>query len=210
MANAVYPKYKQSILSGDASSDLTQSGATVAPFVAMVDTGTYTYNASHQYYSSLSGLVGTDQQITTPTTTSGVFDGDDVTYTAVSGSSVEAFVIYRKNAGANTTWRLVIYEDTAVTGLPVTPNGGNITITWNASGIFLISDIRLKQDITQIGKCMDIGVYEFAYIGTRERVHGLMAQEVEKVLPCAVIEFQHRDGVRKAVNYNTVQQRLAA
>ena len=24
----------------------------------------------------------------------------------------------------------------SVTGLPVTPNGGNITVTWNASGIF--------------------------------------------------------------------------
>jgi hypothetical protein len=48
---------------------------------------------------------------------------------------VEALVLYRKNAGANTTWRLVAYIDTGVTGLPVTPNGSDITITWNASGI---------------------------------------------------------------------------
>jgi len=44
-------------------------------------------------------------------------------------------VFYRKNAGANTTWRLVAYVDTGGTGLPVTPNGGNINLNWNASGI---------------------------------------------------------------------------
>lgn len=213
MANAVYPKYKQSLLSADASVDLLQSTANIAPYVAMVDTGTYTYSSSHQFYSSLSGLVGTDQQITTPTATNGTFDGDDVTFTAVSGSSVEALVVYRKNAGANSTWRLVLYEDTTVTGLPVTPNGGNITVTWNASGIFLISDERLKENIKQIGEYAGsgLGVYEFNYIGLGySRVRGLMAQDVEKVLPSAVIEFKHRDGVRKAVNYDAVAQRLAA
>jgi len=134
MANAIYPTFKNSLLQGDASTALTGSGTT-GLFAALVDTGTYTYSAAHQFYSSLSGIVGTDQEITTPTTTGGLIDGGDCTFTAVSGSSVEAIVLYRKNAGANTTWRLVAYIDTSVTGLPVTPNGGNITITWNASGI---------------------------------------------------------------------------
>jgi hypothetical protein len=44
-------------------------------------------------------------------------------------------VIYVQNAGASTTWRLFAYIDTGVTGLPVVTNGGDITITWNASGI---------------------------------------------------------------------------
>jgi hypothetical protein len=134
MANAVYPKYKESLLNGDANTALTGSGAT-GLYAALVDTGIYTYSAAHQFYSSLSGVVGTDQEITSPTLTNGLIDGGDVTFTAVSGASVEAIVLYRKNAGANTTWRLVAYIDTGVTGLPVTPNGGNITITWNASGI---------------------------------------------------------------------------
>lgn len=136
MTNAVYPKFKQSLLTeADASKSLDQSTANVAPFAALVDTGTYTYSAAHQFYSSLSGVVGTDQQITTPTVASGLFDGDDVTFPSVTGNSVEAVVVYRKNAGANTTWRLVLYDDTSITGAPVTPNGGNITVTWNASGI---------------------------------------------------------------------------
>jgi len=137
MANAIYPKYKEALLNASANSAITGSGTT-GLYVALVDTGTYTYSASHEFYSSLSGVVGTDQEITTPTLTGGVVDGGDVTFSAVSGNSVEALVIYRKNAGANTTWRLVAYIDTGQTGLPVTPNGGNITITWNASGIFAL------------------------------------------------------------------------
>jgi hypothetical protein len=136
MANALYPKFKQSLLAGDANADLDNDTSTDGVYVALVDTGTYTYSSAHQFYSDLSGVVGTDQRITAPTVTNGLLDGGDVTFTAVSGSSAEALVIYRKNSGANTTWRLVAYIDTGVTGLPVTPNGGDITITWNASGIF--------------------------------------------------------------------------
>ena len=136
MANALYPTWKSALLQNSADSDLDGTGST-GVFVALVDTGTYTYSAAHEFYSSLSGIVGTDQEIgATKSYTAGTFDGGNVTFTAVTGSSAEALVIYRKNAGANTTWRLVAYIDTGVTGLPVAPNGGDITITWNASGIF--------------------------------------------------------------------------
>ena len=138
MANALYPKWKEALLQNSADSDLDGSGTT-GVYVALVDTGTYTYNAAHEFYSSLSGIVGTDQEIgATKSYSAGVFDGGDVTFTSVTGNTVEALVIYRKNAGANTTWRLIAYIDTGVTGLPVTPNRGNISITWNASGIFAL------------------------------------------------------------------------
>jgi activator of HSP90 ATPase len=135
VANAVYPLFKGFLLTAAASVSLNVNDATDGPFVALVDTGTYTYSAAHDFYNDLSGIVGTDQRIATPTTASGLFDGDNLTYTAVSGATVEALVIYRHNAGANSTWKLVAYIDTSVTGLPVTPNGGDITVTWNASGI---------------------------------------------------------------------------
>jgi hypothetical protein len=138
MANAVYPEYKQNLLAGTSNRDLDNNTATDGPFVALVDTGTYTYSGAHEFYNELSGIVGTDQRITAPTVANGTLDGGDLTYTSVSGNSVEALIIYRKNSGANTTWALVIYIDTSVTGLPVTPNGGNITVTWHASGIFTI------------------------------------------------------------------------
>lgn len=138
MANAIYPLFKQELMKGTSNNLLNSSEGTTGVFAALVDTGTYTYSSAHQFYSSLSGIVGTDQEITTKTQTNGTFDGDNITFTAVSGNSVEAIVLYRKNAGANTTWPLIAYIDTSVTGLPVSPNGGNITITWNASGIFTL------------------------------------------------------------------------
>ena len=137
MANAVYPIYKQAQKTGATNISLNVDDATDGPFCALIDTGLYTYDAAHDFYNDLAGIVGTDQRITVPTVSAaGTFDGGDLTYTSVSGNSVEALVIYRHNVGANTTWRLVLYEDTGVTGLPVTPNGGNITVTFNASGIW--------------------------------------------------------------------------
>jgi hypothetical protein len=138
MPNALYNPYKQSLLAGDTLADLDNDTVNDGVYAALVDTGTYTFSATHQFYSQLSGIVGTDQRITTPTITNGVFDGTDVTFPSVTGNTAEAIVLYRRNAGANSTWRLIAFIDTGVTGLPVTPNGGNITVTWNAQGIFAL------------------------------------------------------------------------
>lgn len=139
MANNIYRLYAQEILKANADHELDSSEGATGVFCSLIDTGTYTFAQTHQYFSSLSGIVGTDQEITTKTQALGVFDGDNLTYTAVSGATVEAVVLYRKNAGANTTWPLIVFIDTGVTGLPVTPNGGDITVTWNASGIFKLT-----------------------------------------------------------------------
>jgi hypothetical protein len=134
MANALYPKWKEQLLQFTANNDL--SLGTVK--VALVDTGVYTYSSSDQYYSALSGaVVGTPQTIGSKTFTNGVFDGSDVTYSTLSGNSVEAIVIFIDTGNASTS-PLVAYFDTDVNGLPVIPNGGDIVITWNASGIFAL------------------------------------------------------------------------
>jgi hypothetical protein len=140
MPNALYPLYKQKLLNPGTLG--TTSGTAVdlsddTIRVALVDTGTYTYSGSHEFYSSVSGVVGTPQALASKTVTNGVFDAADVTFTAVSGASVEALVIY-KDTGTAGTSSLIAYIDTVSSGLPVTPNGGDITITWNASGIFTL------------------------------------------------------------------------
>ena len=142
MANALYPKWKEQLEQGTASALLNGSGTT-GVYACLVDTAVYTYNAAHEFYDAggasdvVDGLIGTPMEIgATKTFTGGVFDGADVTFSAVTGATAEAIVIFVKNAGAQTTWRLAAYMDTGVTGLPVTPNGGNIAVTWNASGIF--------------------------------------------------------------------------
>jgi hypothetical protein len=60
-----------------------------------------------------------------------------------------------------------------------------------------MSDIRLKSNIVRVGTHpLGVGIYEYDIFDRRER--GVMAQEVEKVRPEAVIE--HPDGY-KMVNY---------
>jgi hypothetical protein len=131
VANALYPKWKEQLLQFTTNNNL--SAGTVK--VALVDTGVYTYNSADQFYSSvLSAVVGTPQTIGSKTFTNGVFDGADVTFPTVTGASIEALVLYVDTGTAGTS-PLVAYIDTSVTGLPVTPNGGDISITWNASGI---------------------------------------------------------------------------
>jgi Chaperone of endosialidase len=208
MANAVYPKFKQSLITeADANKSLDQS-STSAPFASLVTTsGGYTYSAAHQFYSSLTNVQGTDVAITTPTVVNGLFDGDDCTFTAVSGTVIGAIVIYRKNSGANTTWRLVLYEDTSVTGLPVTPNGGNIVITWNASGIFQLSDVRAKKDIRKICDLYPgLGLYDYRYRDGVDTQIGLLAQEVAEIVPEAVGKL----GRFLGVDYGRVMRELAA
>ena len=133
MANALYPKWKEALLQFTTNNNL--SSGTVK--VALVTAG-YTYSSSDQYYSSVSAsVVGTPQTLTSKTYTDGVFDAADVTFTAVTGSQVVSLVIYIDTGNAATS-PLVAFIDTSVTNLPVTPNGGDIAITWNASGIFAL------------------------------------------------------------------------
>lgn len=133
MANALYPKWKEAIIQASSNSSLTGTLK-----VVLVDTGTYTYSASHEFLTSLTGTGGTAQTIGSKTYTNGVLDGADVTLTAVAGTvTYEALVLYLDTGVAGTS-RLVAFFDTGVTGLPVTSNGGDISVTWNASGIFAL------------------------------------------------------------------------
>jgi len=140
MANALYPSWKEALLQHTANSNLNGTGDT-GVWVALYDVGAGgAYDAADVFYSSISaGVVGTPVEIgATKSYTGGVFDGGNATFTGVTGAQSEALIIYRKTAGANTEWRLVAYLDTGVTGLPVTPNSGDISVTWNASGIFAL------------------------------------------------------------------------
>jgi len=132
MANAIYPKAKQKFL--DALIDMP----TDTIKIALIDTALYTYSAAHEFYSSASAAqVGTPVTLASKTITSGVFDADNVTFTSVTGASVEALIIY-KDTGSAATSPLIMYIDVAASGLPVTPNGNNIDVQFNASGIFAL------------------------------------------------------------------------
>ena len=133
MANAIYPKWKEAVANG--GSNVALSGTLKA---ALIDTGVVSYNAAHDFYDDINaGVIGTPVALASKTYTNGVLDAADTTFTAVSGASVEAIVLYIDTGVAGTS-RLFAWIDTGVTGLPFTPSGGNVQITWNASGIVAI------------------------------------------------------------------------
>jgi hypothetical protein len=146
--NALYPKWKQALeQEAQANKSLDQVDVANGVYCALVTIGgaNYVYSQAHQFYSDLGANVqGTPLQVTAPTVNVGtvgantglIFDGNDCTFISVAGT-VGALVLYRHNAGANTTWRLVYYLDTPAAGLPVTPAGGNIIVAWSPNGIFL-------------------------------------------------------------------------
>jgi hypothetical protein len=126
MANALYDYGRQRFLEGSFNW-LTDTVKAI-----LVDAGSYTVNLStHQYLSDVSSgaRVTTPVTLTSKTTTSGAADAADVTFSAVSGPSIEAIILY-KDTGVEATSPLIAYIDTA-TGLPITPNGGDIIVTWD-------------------------------------------------------------------------------
>jgi hypothetical protein len=137
MANALYVAFRNGVL-GSHATRVDLDADTIK--AALIDHGTDTPNVTtDDFYNDISaGLVGALSSAftnkTIGTVAAGVFDADNITFTAVSGNSVESVNII-KDTGTGSSSDLIAYFDTG-TGLPVTPNGGDITVTWNASGIF--------------------------------------------------------------------------
>lgn len=126
MANALYDKGREGFLNGDIDWPADDIRA------ILIDTADYTLSIStHEFLSSVpvAARVAVSASFTGKTSTNGIADAADITFTAVTGDQSEALIIY-KHTGSDATARLIAFMDTA-TGLPVLPNGGNITVTWD-------------------------------------------------------------------------------
>lgn len=130
MANAIYDKGREAFLSGAINWGIGTGGDDIR--VILVDVADYTVNLSADNFLDdvpVAARVSTSTALTGKSVTDGVADADNVILTSVTGDPAEALVIY-KHTGTESTSNLIAYIDTA-TGLGVTPNGGNITITWD-------------------------------------------------------------------------------
>lgn len=124
MANVLYDFGRELFLGGS----ISWANDTIK--CALINTGVYTFSAAHTSITSItSGIVGTaSSAFAGKTVTTGIADANDVTIAAVSGSTISAIVIYKDGTPGTP---LIAYIDTAASGLPVTPNGGDITISWS-------------------------------------------------------------------------------
>jgi len=140
MANSLYPLWKNALMTDLATNKSLDLAApnNCAICLVTIGTGGYTYSSNHQYYTDLTGVQGSGVALPSPVLTAGVFSAGGIVFTAVSGTAIGALVQYRQNTGANSTWRLVMYEDTGIIGIPMVPNGGNLIVTWSNQGIFAL------------------------------------------------------------------------
>jgi len=128
MANALFDKGREGFLDGSIDWDTD----TIKECLVRG----YTVNlATHQFLSDITGggggtIVATSAALGTKTVTAGVADAADVTHTAVGAGAAIPYIIIYKDTGVAGTSRLIGYIDTA-TNLPVTPNGGDITVAWD-------------------------------------------------------------------------------
>lgn len=133
MANAMFDPGREGFLDGTIDFDTATIKAALVR--------SYTFSAAHKFVSDLTGaggsLVATSAALASKTVASGVADAADVTFSAVaSGAAITGIAVFQSSAvtgGADvaaTAQRLVAWIDTA-TGLPVTPNGGDISVAWD-------------------------------------------------------------------------------
>jgi len=116
------------------------AGSTIK--ATLVDAADYTYNVAHEYMNLDTMLAAAKVAVSSGMTlidaaTGGVLDANDVTWSTVSGDVAEAVVLWKDGGGggtsqSGTTDLLLTYADD-YTGLPVTPNSGNINCNWDNS-----------------------------------------------------------------------------
>lgn len=106
--------------------DETDSGAITTSTVDYDELNAATVVATGDLASLTVGVVGV-----------GIFDAADTTFSSVTGDAADWLAIW-KNSGTPATSPVALGYDSATTGIPVTPNGGDITVTWAAGGILAI------------------------------------------------------------------------
>ena len=127
MANLLYNPARAAF--ARAEIDWTDAGITVR--AQLVDQAAYSVNASHEFLASITApaRVGSPVDVTGRVVTAeGGCDANDLTFSTVSGPSAEAVVLYIVGA-SDADSKLIAYIDQA-TGLPVTPNTGDIRVVW--------------------------------------------------------------------------------
>jgi hypothetical protein len=142
MANQLFALGREGFLAGEIDWD------TAVIKVAL--TRGYTYSAAHKFVSDVTTaggtLVATSAALGTKTVASGIADAADLTWTAVaSGAACDKILVFQSSAVAGgadvaaSAQRCIALIDTG-TGLPVTPNGGDINLVWDngANKIFAL------------------------------------------------------------------------
>ncbi len=129
MASQLYPKGAAHLLGLATKVDLVADDIRLLFYSSA-------FSSAHEFVADLTGgsIIARSGAFAGKTVTSGVFDANDLTVTAVSGSAFTHVIVF-KHTGSDATAVLVAIFDVA----SFTPTGGDISVIFNASGLFSIA-----------------------------------------------------------------------
>jgi hypothetical protein len=130
MANTNYDKFREFLLFNALNSADVRC--------LLIDKDVYTFNAAHEFLSSVpvGARVAMTASLTGKTFTNGIFKTANTLFPSAAGAVSEAYIVYI-HTGTDSTSRIIQFIDTA-TGLAITPNGADISLTFHATGIMEI------------------------------------------------------------------------
>lgn len=133
MANALQAIARQQFLGGDTAWDSDT-------FKVVLLDNTYAYSAAHDFLNDVGAgaRIATSAALASKTITDGYADAADVVFSALpAGDTIVALWVF-KDTGVEGTSTLIAYYDTKAdsTAISVPTNGGDVTVQWNALGLF--------------------------------------------------------------------------
>ena len=169
MANVLYPSGTLNLLKGNFHFDTygptgSPGGVASASYAVLLSDGASTgfnwYDATQETYSDLISSMGAPSMMITASApvlltnitcsagggvSAGCIDADDVVFSSVpaniagGGAQCTGVAIFQSSSVAGTDYLFGFYATGSGGPIAITPNGGDITVTWNASGVMCLS-----------------------------------------------------------------------
>lgn len=127
MASQLFPKGAGHMLAGDVDHDADT-------IKILFYSGSIT--TTWEFVSDLTGasIIARSGALSGKTTTNGVFDANNLTVTAVSGSAFTHVIAYKDTGSDATSILLAVFDVTSFT-----PTGADVNVVFHASGLYSIA-----------------------------------------------------------------------
>jgi hypothetical protein len=141
MANRTYPKFLSALLSPGVNLLTATVKAALVSTTSGAAGANFPYSAGSEFLSDIpaSAIIATSPALTGKAVANGALTAGSFTLPAVpaqSGGKVGQAVVLYVDTGTAGTSRLISFLDT-FTGLPITPDGSDLTFNWSGSVITL-------------------------------------------------------------------------
>ena len=129
MASQLYPQGAAHILGKTTQADLDSDTFKILFYAG-------SFSAAHEFVSDLTSgsIIARSTTLTGVTITAGVVTANNIVVSSVAGSAFTHIVLY-KDTGTDSSSVLIAIFDVA----SFTPTGANVSVVWNASGLFSIA-----------------------------------------------------------------------